>query len=290
MKNLIPAFQKDNILLKDIENHKNTVDEGNPATGGKGVHIWWLGQSGFLISWQGKRLLFDPYLSDSLTKKYLTTNKPHTRMSERAIDPEILRGINIVTSSHNHTDHLDAETLIPLLKNNPNIDFIIPEANRVFVAERVQCALDFPLGMNDGDVLNLHDFKITCVPAAHNKIDRDEAGRLKYVGFVAQFGDFSVYHSGDTLWYDEIVDILKPFNLDVAFLPINGNDPNRGVVGNLNCEEAAELGKQIGAKIVIPHHYDMFEFNTANSNDFVKAATLRGQGFKVLKIGERVDF
>jgi L-ascorbate metabolism protein UlaG (beta-lactamase superfamily) len=277
MEKRLTAFQKDEVLLKDIQNHKNT----------EGVHIWWLGQSGFLISWQGRQLLFDPYLSDSLTKKYLNTTKLHTRMCERAIDPARLTNIDIVTSSHNHTDHLDAETLIPLLKNNPNIDFIIPEANRTFVAERVQCALDFPIGMSDGDIINLHNFKITCVPAAHNTIERDETGRLKYVGFVAQFGDFSIYHSGDTLWYDDIVDILKPFNLDVAFLPINGNDPNRGVAGNLNVEEAVELGLQIGAKIVIPHHYDMFEFNTANPNDFINAAILRGQGFKVLRIGER---
>jgi L-ascorbate metabolism protein UlaG (beta-lactamase superfamily) len=277
MEKRLTAFQKDELLLKEIQNHKNT----------EGVHIWWLGQSGFLISWQGRQLLFDPYLSDSLTKKYLNTTKPHTRMCERAIDPARLTNIDIVTSSHNHTDHLDAETLIPLLKNNPNIDFIIPEANRTFVAERVQCALDFPIGMSDGDIINLHNFKITCVPAAHNTIERDETGRLKYVGFVAQFGDFSIYHSGDTLWYDDIVDILKPFNLDVAFLPINGNDPNRGVAGNLNVEEAVELGLQIGAKIVIPHHYDMFEFNTANPNDFINAAILRGQGFKVLRIGER---
>ncbi|HNV30368.1 MAG TPA: MBL fold metallo-hydrolase, partial [Cyclobacteriaceae bacterium] len=81
-------------------------------------HIWWLGQSGFLIQWNKKCLLFDPYLSDSLTKKYATTNKPHERISELVIDPSLLDCIDIVTSSHNHTDHLDAETLIPILSKN----------------------------------------------------------------------------------------------------------------------------------------------------------------------------
>ena len=287
MQNLIPAFQKDEALLKDIAAVKNTCLPDRQAE--MGCHIWWLGQSGFLLAWQGRTLLFDPYLSDSLTKKYLKTNKPHTRLSELVINPEILRGIDIVTSSHNHTDHLDGETLIPLLKNNPNIDFVIPEANRAFVVDRVKCALDFPLGMSDGDVLDLHNFKIICVPAAHNTIDRDEKGHLKYVGFVVQFGAYSVYHSGDTLWYDGIVDILKPFKLDIAFLPINGNDPARGVSGNLDPEEAAELGKQIGARCVIPHHYDMFAFNTANVQDFENAAILRGQAYKVLRIGERLS-
>src|SRR5690606_34721963 len=98
------------------------------------------------------------------------------------------------------------------------------------------------------------------VPAAHNDLERDEQGRCKFMGFVAEFGDFSVYHSGDTLWFEGLEDILRPFSVDVAFLPINGNDPSRGVAGNLNTTEAAELGKAIGARCVVPHHYDMFEF------------------------------
>jgi len=34
------------------------------------LHLWWLGQSGYLIRWWDQHLLLDPYLSDSLTKKY----------------------------------------------------------------------------------------------------------------------------------------------------------------------------------------------------------------------------
>src|SRR5579872_6413680 len=99
--------------------------------------IWWLGQSGFLVQYQGRHLLIDPYLSDSLTHKYAATDKPHVRMTELAIAPERLDFIDVVTSSHYHTDHLDAETLGPLLRANPAIRLIIPEANRQFVAERL---------------------------------------------------------------------------------------------------------------------------------------------------------
>ena len=122
---------KDEIFLKEIS--KTLSDHHH-------FHLYWLGQSGYLLQWKGQQVLIDPYLSDSLTKKYENTNKPHLRISERVIDPSLLRNISIVSSSHNHTDHLDGETLIPLLKNNPNINFIIPEANRTFVAERVGCA------------------------------------------------------------------------------------------------------------------------------------------------------
>lgn len=127
---MIKAFKKDKDLIEEMGSLMSDKDH---------FYLWWLGQSGFLLQWKGKRALIDPYLSESLTKKYAATDKPHIRMSERVIDPALLTNILIVTSSHNHTDHLDADTLMPILHNNPGITFIIPEANREFVAERVKC-------------------------------------------------------------------------------------------------------------------------------------------------------
>ncbi len=83
-----------------------------------GFRLWWLGQSGFLLQWQGVHVLIDPYLSDSLTRKYSQTDKPHVRMTELVIDPAELSFVDFATCSHNHTDHLDAETLGPILARN----------------------------------------------------------------------------------------------------------------------------------------------------------------------------
>jgi L-ascorbate metabolism protein UlaG (beta-lactamase superfamily) len=273
---LIQAFQKDQDLLQDIQ----------AFIPNEGFKVWWLGQSGFLIKWQGKYLLFDPYLSDSLSIKYQNTDKPHTRMSELVINPQYLDFIDIVTSSHNHTDHLDAETLQPIISQRPDIQLIIPEANRDFVVNRLQINQDFPIGMNDTEVFDYQGFRITGIPAAHNELERDEKGQCKFMGFVVEFGDFSVYHSGDTLWFAGLEDILKPFQLDIAFLPINGNKPERRVAGNLNFEEAAQLGKVIDAQLVIPHHYHLFEFNTEDPENFVKACQKHQTPHRVLKIGE----
>jgi len=280
---LIPAFCKGAELAKQIQQAKENTSPDR-------FDIWWLGQSGFLIQWNGSTLLFDPYLSDSLTKKYAETLKPHVRMSELVIDPLLLNNIDVVTSSHNHTDHLDAETLMPLLRNNPDLIFIIPEANRSFVCDRLNCPVDFPVGLNDGETTILKGFTFHGIPAAHNTIDRDEKGRCRFMGFVVQFGKWSVYHSGDTLWYDNMAETLKPFHIDVAFLPINGNDPSRGVAGNLSCSEAAQLGKEIGARLVIPHHYNMFEFNTADPSEFVTSSESLQQPYRVLKLGEHYVF
>lgn len=283
MAGLIQAHLKDEALQRDIRDAKKN---GNRAS----FDVWWLGQSGFLLQWNGLCLLFDPYLSDSLTQKYAATNKPHVRMSERVIDPRLLNFVDIVTSSHNHTDHLDGETLRPLLEVNTEISFLIPEANRTFVQQRVGCEIDFPIGITDGQSREIKGFTFHGLPSAHNEIERDEKGRCKFMGFVVVFGDFCVYHSGDTLWYDGLERLLQKFKLDVAFLPINGNRPERGVAGNLDVSEAARLGKVCGARFVIPHHYNMFLFNTADPADFVRHAKELKQDYVVLQHGERMTF
>lgn len=281
MTELIPAHKKDEALQREIRDAKM---HGRTDA----FDIWWLGQSGFLIQWNGSCLLFDPYLSDSLTKKYAATNKPHVRMSERVIDPRFLDCIDIVTSSHNHTDHLDGKTLKPLLEVNPKISFIIPEANRDFVSERVGCPVDFPIGLNEGASKTIGGFTFHGLPAAHNEIERDSKDQCKFMGYVVEFGGFSVYHSGDTLWYDGLEELLKPFHVDVAFLPINGNDPARGVAGNLNAREAAQLGKSAGVRLVVPHHYNMFAFNTADPEDFRRAADHADQRYLIPGHGEKL--
>ena len=106
--------------------------------------------------------------------------------------------------------------------------------------------------------------------------------------FIVQFGPYSVYHSGDTLWYDGLEAILKPHKVDIAFLPINGNKPERRVAGNLNPNEAATLGKAIDAKLVIPHHYHLFEFNTENPDLFENACEKSGTLYKILALGHGI--
>jgi L-ascorbate metabolism protein UlaG (beta-lactamase superfamily) len=269
---VIEPLLKDAALLADIK--AASRDDGH-------FRLWWLGQSGFVLQWRGRHLLLDPYLSDSLTKKYASTDKPHVRMTERAVDPATLDFIDVVTSSHNHTDHLDAETLGPLLRVNRGIVLIVAEANRKFVAERLGIEPAFPVGLEMGHFTDAGPFRIEAVPAKH-----DELGP-EFAGYLVRCGPWTIYHSGDTLLYDGMAELLKLHKVDVALLPINGRAPERRVAGNLNSAEAAELGKQIAARTVIPCHYDMFEFNTADPQDFAKACDSIGQPYNILRCGER---
>lgn len=246
-----------------------------------------MGQSGFLLQWQGRHLLFDPYLSDSLTHKYAGTDKPHTRVTSRVIAPERLTFIDVVTSSHNHTDHLDAETLKPLIAANPSIHVVVGEANRAFAAEKLGRDPASFVGVDAGESVEVGSFVVSGVPAAHEALERDALGRCRYLGLIVRAGPWTIYHSGDTIHYPEMIETLRPWAVDVALLPINGSAAERRVAGNLDGVQAAQLASDIGAGLVIPCHYDMFEFNSATPDEFIVTCESLGQPYIVLRNGER---
>ena len=272
-----PALQGE-AFLADVREAASLRDD---------LHLWWLGQSGFLVQWRGNHLLFDPYLSDSLTRKYAGTDKPHTRMTERVISPDELDFIDIATSSHNHTDHLDGETLAPLMQANPEMQLLVPAANRAFAAGRLGIDPDQLESVDAGQSITLGPVQMHAVPAAHEELARDELGRHQFVGYVAQLGPWTIYHSGDTIPYDGMEAVLRQWEIDVALLPINGRRPERRVDGNLWGREAARLAKAIGARTAIPCHYDMFEFNTETPGEFETTCQALGQAPPTLQPGQR---
>ena len=282
MAELIKPVLSGDAFLADVNASSRSADE---------FHLWWLGQAGFLLQWNGHHLLLDPYLSDSLTRKYAATDKPHVRMTALVIDPARLDFIDTVTSSHNHTDHLDHETLWPLINANPNLQMLIPEANRAFVADRLQCDAAWPVGCDDGETVKLGEFEFTGLAAAHEEIEFDDEGRCRNLGYIVRFGPWTIYHAGDNKGFDgmaeELLALSASSRVDVALLPINGRKPERRVPGNFWGHEAAKFAKDINARMVIPMHYEMFTFNTETPDEFVATCQQLNQPQCVLRCGER---
>jgi L-ascorbate metabolism protein UlaG (beta-lactamase superfamily) len=278
---VIKPVLQDNAFLEDVSRAKRNPDQ---------LHLWWLGQSGYLVQWRGHHLLIDPYLSDSLTKKYANTEKPHVRMTERVIAPEKLDFIEVVTSSHNHTDHLDGETLLPLLATNPDLTLIVTAANVWYAADRLQVQPErlAPISI-DGAPITVGPFIFYAIPSAHESLETDENGNHKFVGYIIEVGGRTIYYSGDACPYNGLAEQLKQWNIDLAILPINGRDPARGVAGNFTGEEAAKLGKEIGAGFVVPCHYEMFEFNSVSPQEFVAVAKSIECPYRLLRAGERLS-
>ena len=114
-------------------------------------------------------------------------------------------------------------------------------------------------------------------------------GRHLYLGYVIEVEGLRLYHSGDTLFYDGLVEHLGDRPFDVLFLPINGRDPARGVAGNMSAAEAVALATVVRPRYLVPHHYEMFTFNTVPIGDFESEAVRLPAGVnpRVLRCGER---
>ena len=278
----IQPLRHDDALLADIA-------AGQASTDGA-LRLWWFGQSGFLVQWRSHHLLLDPYLSDSLTTKYAATDKPHVRMTARAVDPRRLDMIEVVTSSHNHTDHLDHETLWPLLAANPSLRLVIPEANRQFVADRLDTDPGWPVGVTDGSSVDVGPFHLTGLAVAHEQLDADDEGRPRHLGYLVAVGPYTLFHSGDAVPYDgmesRLLGLAGGRTVDVALLPINGRLPERRVPGNFWGDEAVRFARAIDARLVVPMHYEMFAFNTETPELFESTARALGQPYRVLRCGE----
>jgi L-ascorbate 6-phosphate lactonase len=278
---MIPAVLSGETLLADIA-------AADPSPGE--ICIWWLGQSGYALKTTNHAVWIDLYLSDRLTRKYAATHKPHIRMVEAPLSGGQISGARWVLASHKHTDHFDPETLAPLLASNPNARLILPLAH-------VDAALEFGLSHDQllptrgEETLKLADgLAVHSLPSAHPDFDYHDDTGYPFLSYVLQMDGITLYHSGDTLAYPELNDRLKPFQPDIVFLPINGSSSTLqrlGVPPNMNAEDALRLTAQVGAKLVIPHHYDMFTFNTADVNRFADRARELYVPYAVLRVGER---
>lgn len=221
--------------------------------------LWWLGQSGFLLKREARFLLVDPYLSDSLTKKYANTETPHVRMTRRVLAPERLDFVDVVLATHSHTDHLDPETL-------PHVGgtLVCPSGIAEIARER---AGREPVTVREDEEIEARGFRIRAVQARHPG--------THCIGYLI---DGAIYHAGDT---EPIEPPVR--DVDAALVPINGK------LNNIDGIQAARLAHAAGARLAVPMHFEMFEFNTASPDPFICQCERLGQRYRVLRAGERLS-
>lgn len=279
-EDMITPIQSGRALLKDIEATR-------PAYGQ--AAIWWLGQSGYVIKTESKLFCMDLYLSEHLTNKYAGTAKPHVRMTHAPIRGDDLQNVAWVFSSHQHGDHLDPGTLPALFANNPDARLVLPLA-AVKLAETIGLDRSRFIPTRGNETIQIGDMTVYSVPSAHEALDHELDTGYPYLGYVIAVDGITLYHSGDTVVYAGLAEKLQRFELDIAFLPINGTDDRRRklrVPPNMNIADAVSLAMQIGQPLIIPHHYDMFTFNTADVSEFIKAADQARLPYHVLMCGEK---
>ncbi|WBU61618.1 MBL fold metallo-hydrolase [Paracoccus albus] len=242
---------------------------------GEGLRLFWLGQAGFVIDGAGRRVVIDPYLSNSLAEKYRGKKFPHTRLMPAPVAADKVAHVDLVIATHAHSDHLDPGTLPALMGANPLARLIAPASASEVAVERARIVPERLIAIDAGETISHRGIKITATRAAHETIETDEAGRHRFLGMAIGIAGRVVYHSGDTVPFEDQTAEVASLNADLALFPVNGRDDLRagnGVPGNMTLDEAISLARAAGIGTVIAHHFDMFEFNTLPRDTVERAA------------------
>ena len=236
------------------------------------VGVWYLGQEGFLFKTKNSYLTVDPYLSDYVDRNCCEFVR-WKRLYEPPMTPEDLSFVNVVLCTHSHYDHADPDTLSVIAVNNPNTKFVMP-------APCVKALVEY--GIKEENIISavafqeieIDGFKIIPVPSAHEELHIDENGNYFEVGYIIKANGKTFFHAGDMCMYEGLIESLQKFDINIAFLPINGRDYFRNkadIIGNFNCEEAVLLAKEINADLLVPMHHDLYEVNGVSIENFVGA-------------------
>ena len=229
--------------------------------------FWGLGQVGVAIKGPTGVLYVDPYLTDSdgtggkLPRAFPPPLAPH----------EVTNNADAVLLTHDHVDHTDPETVLPLAEASPDARFVAS-----FTAHDTLADAGLDAGRlvvpEVGKALSVAGATITAVPSAHTELGRDPERGYPYLGYVIEWSGVTVYHAGDTVIYDGLIETLSGWRIDVAFVPINGRDYFRtrnGIIGNTDFREAAELAETLDIGVLVPTHYDLLAANAADPGHFV---------------------
>lgn len=212
------------------------------------------GHSCFLLNDGKYKVLTDPFL----TENPLATAKPEDIQCD------------FILVSHGHFDHLGQAEVIA--KRTGAQVLAIPEI--LGTMDGIN-----GYGMNVGGTVKLPFGSVKMVPAIHSCM---VAGGVA-AGFVIEIGGQVVYFAGDTGLFSDMKLIGELCGVTVAVLPIGDNF-------TMGIKEAVVAAEFVGAKKVIPIHYNTWPLIAADAAEFKKQVEAKGKAtVEVVKPGESVE-
>jgi L-ascorbate metabolism protein UlaG (beta-lactamase superfamily) len=241
------------------------LPSSDPAPGGstarlRGLKVKWLGHATFLmISSQGLRLLFDPFL----------TSNPACPAHAKRVGP-----VDLMLITHGHADHCEDAASV----GRDAGATVVTSPELAGWLERQ--GLRHLRPMNIGGRQTISGVEIAMVPALHSSSAPDGTYLGPATGFVVRFEDgYTIYFAGDTGLFSDMRLIRDRYTPEAAFLPIG----DRFTMGP---EEAAIAAEWLGVKAVVPMHYGTFPELTGTPDELRKFAGPRGIGVLELRPGE----
>ena len=209
--------------------------------------VRWLGHSGFLVEWQGTRLLLDPNTS------------AWCRIARRLLEPVDVTRLGPVDAaliSHAHYDHLDLPTLSRLRELHA---IVLPAGSERYLdGPRFETIAKLPL--LPGQAARIGALEVVAVPAAHHGSRYHPLpSRRLALGYVIRAGEHALYYAGDTGHDGPFAMVRERFHPELAILPIGAYQPAFPMrLYHLSPEDAVEAAQTLGVETVIPAHVGTF--------------------------------
>ena len=165
--------------------------------------------------------------------------------------------------THEHRDHCDEDTLIPMANASKSCQFIGPYK----VVEKLQqYGLEKKRLLIANNSMQLaNDLIVHVVPSAHPVVKKNGQNGWDAIGYIIEYQGIKIYHAGDTSLCDEVIEsVLVYGELEIAMIPVNEKNYMRdkqGIIGNMSVREAFYFAEKLGVKTLIPTHWDMFAQN-----------------------------
>jgi L-ascorbate metabolism protein UlaG (beta-lactamase superfamily) len=212
---------------------------------GKGeIGITWIGHASFLIQMEEVNVLIDPNWSMWL--------KVIKRLKRPGLQIDHLPSIDFVLVTHAHFDHLDRRTLRRVAADQP---IVVPVGVGNLVHDlgfNIVHELDY------WESVELGPLKVSMTPCHHWGARLLHDSHRGFGGFLLEANGRSIFHCGDSAYFDGFKEIGKRHEIEIALLPIGAYDPPSGREVHMNPEEAVEAFIELGAQKFVPMHYGTF--------------------------------
>jgi L-ascorbate metabolism protein UlaG (beta-lactamase superfamily) len=207
----------------------------------KGAELEYLSHSGFIIRGGGKSVVIDPFLDKA--------KNPFARALPSSVEADDI----IVT--HGHADHIGESVEIAKLNNCK----ITAPFNVAKFLEAQGAAIN-PIAI--GGTLK-YGWEAHARYAMHSGLLPDGTDFGQAMSVLLTIGRARIYHLGDTALHADFKLVGEIYKPDIALIPIGGKF-------TMDIGEAAIAAKWLGAPVVVPMHYNTFDFIEADPVEFKK--------------------
>ncbi len=214
--------------------------------------VTFIGHSSFLLQVDGRKVLIDPVFSKRLI---LLRRQRHPGVLIEELPP-----VDLVLLTHAHMDHLDLASLRRVVRATRRLSGRAPD---VVVPRGVEDLVE-SLGFSQvhrlewWEQINVQGLKITMTPCRHWGARMFRDVHRGYGGYVVEGDGQSVYHSGDTAYFEGFREIGRRLQPELALLPIGAYFPDSYRSVHTSPEEAVRAFVELGADQMVPMHYGTF--------------------------------